>query len=208
MWRAFVSLAVVSRAFGRLALVVTALAMPGCGPRNLDLIITIDAGACMLMVPAGGSVLYQVTANGAASDAGAGSFCGACLAVNSAISGPDALVAFLHAHAPACAGVHPGTTLGVRITGWSVAGCPPSVTAPTFCADTPTVLVPDGTSNATLMLMLGCKTQCASVCKPTTCAAQGKDCGAISDGCNMVLDCGMCHPPLSCGVTVPNVCGR
>ena len=37
--------------------------------------------------------------------------------------------------------------------------------------------------------------------------AQGKDCGAISDGCNMVLDCGTCHPPLRCGAVTPNVCG-
>src|ERR1700758_3829276 len=27
-------------------------------------------------------------------------------------------------------------------------------------------------------------------CTPTTCAAQGKDCGAISDGCDGMLDCG------------------
>jgi hypothetical protein len=29
----------------------------GCGPRNLELVITVDAGACTLTVPAGGSVL-------------------------------------------------------------------------------------------------------------------------------------------------------
>ena len=30
-------------------------------------------------------------------------------------------------------------------------------------------------------------------CTPTTCAAQGKQCGASSDGCNQTLDCGSCR---------------
>ena len=32
--------------------------------------------------------------------------------------------------------------------------------------------------------------------------------GAISDGCNMVLDCGTCHPPEKCGAITPNVCDK
>jgi hypothetical protein len=67
--------------------------------------------------------------------------------------------------------------------------------------------VPNGTGDARLMLMLGCSA-CGSPCVPTTCMAQGKDCGPISDGCNGVLDCGTCHPPLSCSVYTPNVCGK
>ncbi len=45
-------------------------------------------------------------------------------------------------------------------------------------------------------------------CTPTTCAAQGKDCGLISDGCSKVLPCGMCPMGQRCGGGgVPNVCG-
>ncbi|MGZ3440827.1 MAG: hypothetical protein ACXVDD_14990 [Polyangia bacterium] len=191
-------------AFAR-ATALAALALAGCGPRALDVTLTVDATGCTLTVPAGGSVSYQVEANGIS--AGSGSFCGGCLTVDSAIAGSDALIAFLRAHAPSCAGVHPGTTIAVRVTGWSSGGCP-AANAPNFCADAPSQLVPDGTSNATLSFALTCKPQCSSICVPTTCMAQGKDCGAISDGCNMVLECGTCHPPLKCGVNTPNVCGR
>lgn len=45
-------------------------------------------------------------------------------------------------------------------------------------------------------------------CVPTTCAAHGKNCGALPDGCGAVLNCGACDAPLSCaGAGVPNVCG-
>ncbi len=191
MWRASASLALVA-------------VVAGCGSRSLDVAIAIDGSGCTLSVPAGGSVLYQLEANGTTAG---GSFCGACLAVDAAINGSDALLAFVRAHAPACAGVHPGTTIGVRLTGFAVAGCPTG-NAPAFCADGPTALVPDGTSNGAVMLTLACHAQCSGACVPTTCAAQGKNCGSISDGCNHVLDCGTCHPPLFCGAVMPNVCGR
>jgi hypothetical protein len=42
------------------------------------------------------------------------------------------------------------------------------------------------------------------VCTKTTCAAQGKDCGAISNNCDGVLQCGTCTAPKTCGST--NVC--
>ncbi len=46
------------------------------------------------------------------------------------------------------------------------------------------------------------------VCIPTTCAAQGKNCGVISDGCGGSLSCGTCSPaitppPPSC---IPTTC--
>jgi hypothetical protein len=45
-------------------------------------------------------------------------------------------------------------------------------------------------------------------CKPTTCAAQGKNCGSISDGCGGTLPCGSCTSPQTCGGGgVANVCG-
>jgi hypothetical protein len=194
MWSAFASAA--------LALVLVA----GCGPRRLDVSLSVDASGCTLTVPAGGSVLYQVEANGTGAGGG-GSFCGGCLAVGTAIASTSDLLAFLRATAPDCGGVHPGTTLAVRVTGWSAAGCPTG-NAPTFCADGPSQLVPDGTSDTTLTLPLTCRAQCSAVCVPTTCAAQGKDCGAISDGCNMVLQCGDCHPPQKCGTVTPNVCSK
>jgi hypothetical protein len=37
-------------------------------------------------------------------------------------------------------------------------------------------------------------------CTVTTCAAQGKTCGVISDGCGSTLPCG------TCGATLGNVC--
>ncbi len=49
-------------------------------------------------------------------------------------------------------------------------------------------------------------------CTATTCAAEGKNCGSISDGCGGVLDCGTCTDPECCGCAptgttgVPNVC--
>ena len=92
MWSAFTSAAL-------LALVACA----GCGPRALDVTLTIDGSGCMLSVPAGGSVLYQVEANGASA-----SVCGGCLAVDAAIGDATAMVAFLRTHAPSCSGVHPG----------------------------------------------------------------------------------------------------
>lgn len=45
-------------------------------------------------------------------------------------------------------------------------------------------------------------------CAPTTCAAQKKTCGTISDGCGGSLACGSCTAPQTCGGGgAPNVCG-
>jgi len=45
-------------------------------------------------------------------------------------------------------------------------------------------------------------------CTPTTCAAQGKNCGTIADGCGGTLTCGVCTAPQTCGGGgVANVCG-
>ena len=45
-------------------------------------------------------------------------------------------------------------------------------------------------------------------CTPTTCAARGKNCGTIPDGCGGTLTCGICTAPNTCGgAGVANVCG-
>ncbi len=45
-------------------------------------------------------------------------------------------------------------------------------------------------------------------CTPTTCAAQGKNCGTIANGCGGTLSCGSCTTPQTCGgAGIPNVCG-
>ena len=46
-------------------------------------------------------------------------------------------------------------------------------------------------------------------CVPTTCAAQGVECGPAGDGCgNVLASCGTCTPPQSCGGGgVPGKCG-
>jgi peptidoglycan/xylan/chitin deacetylase (PgdA/CDA1 family) len=45
-------------------------------------------------------------------------------------------------------------------------------------------------------------------CSATTCAAQGKNCGSISDGCTGTLNCGSCTSPQTCGGSgTANVCG-
>ena len=46
------------------------------------------------------------------------------------------------------------------------------------------------------------------VCAPITCAALGKNCGALEDVCGATLDCGACTLPQTCGGGgVDNVCG-
>ncbi len=45
-------------------------------------------------------------------------------------------------------------------------------------------------------------------CAPTTCAALGKNCGQVPNGCGGTLNCGACATPLTCGgAGVPNTCG-
>jgi hypothetical protein len=45
-------------------------------------------------------------------------------------------------------------------------------------------------------------------CTPTTCLAEGKNCGSISDGCGRTLNCGTCQGRQFCGGGgEDNVCG-
>ncbi|MFN0250957.1 MAG: RCC1 domain-containing protein [Kofleriaceae bacterium] len=43
-------------------------------------------------------------------------------------------------------------------------------------------------------------------CTPTTCAAQGAECGIIADGCGNTLTCGSCTGGETCGAMSPNKC--
>lgn len=46
------------------------------------------------------------------------------------------------------------------------------------------------------------------VCTPTTCSAEGWNCGSAGDGCGGTLQCGTCSAPATCGGGgVANVCG-
>lgn len=50
--------------------------------------------------------------------------------------------------------------------------------------------------------------QSPPTCTPTTCAAQGKTCGALADECGGSLQCGSCPEPKTCGGGgTPGVCG-
>jgi len=44
-------------------------------------------------------------------------------------------------------------------------------------------------------------------CVPTTCTAEGKNCGVISDHCGGLLGCGACQGDDICGGAAANVCG-
>lgn len=46
------------------------------------------------------------------------------------------------------------------------------------------------------------------MCTPVSCQQQGKNCGAADDGCGVVLQCGACTAPQTCGgAGTANVCG-
>jgi hypothetical protein len=148
-----------------------------------------------------------MSASGIDVDASSQSFCGACLPVAADLTTPAALLDFLRANAPRCAGVRPGSTLAVSVTAYSAPMC--STPSRIFCSQSPTAPLPDGTEDAEISFTLTCNRACNGLCMPTTCAALGKNCGPVSDGCGGNLECGMCNPPLKCGFGgVPNVCGR
>ncbi|MCC6901008.1 MAG: hypothetical protein IT377_18665 [Polyangiaceae bacterium] len=44
-------------------------------------------------------------------------------------------------------------------------------------------------------------------CSPKSCKDLGANCGATSDGCNKVIECGSCASGETCGAAGPNVCG-
>jgi hypothetical protein len=181
-------------------------ACAGC-ERRLDLQIALAADSCTTSIPAGGSLLYEVSAG--SSDGGARAFCGGCLLVTRQLDGTDAIVGFLRQAAPECAGVRPGSSLVVRLTAWNAGACPEAPAPRLFCSESQPVALPDGRSDAVAVAVLTCSLGCTAACKPSSCIALGKNCDTISDGCGGMLVCGDCKPPEKCGGTgIANVCGK
>jgi len=201
-------------AVGALATGALVVGAPGCGAHQLDLALALASDSCTSGVPASGSILFQVTpGSGGIDGGGARAFCGACLAVPSPLADANAILAFLRANAPACPGIAPGGTLRVALTAYGTPDCTDSTTSPKiFCSTSPEVPLPDGRADAVVSVVLTCDVGCAGICRPTTCAALGKNCGTVSDGCNGMLSCGSCTPPLKCGghggSGTPNVCSQ
>jgi hypothetical protein len=125
------------------------LAATGCGSHTLEVALSFSS-TCAVSVPSGGSVLYELSVDETA-DAGGGFVCGSCLAVPSALTGGDALVAYVRAHAPTCSGINPGAALQVRVTAWTMASCQTGNTAaPILCSSSTALAAPDGHSDAQL----------------------------------------------------------
>jgi hypothetical protein len=190
------------------------IALIGCGSHNLDLYLALASDSCTLPVPAGGSVLYQMTMSNPinAADGGASSSCSACLAVPNALPDSKAILAFLRANVPPCPNVHPNSQIQVALTAWSVPSCPGAQSSTrAFCSQSQSVTLPDGHGDAVVSVVLTCNPSCSSMCRPTTCTALGFNCGIVDNGCGMPLNCGTCTPPLKCGGGQdsqgnPNVC--
>jgi hypothetical protein len=80
------------------------------------------------------------------------------------------------------------------------------ITAFTEAADATGAYAIQFTSVVNVSLVSGI--EITNPCAPTTCAALGKNCGSISDGCGGTLACGACSGSQTCGGSgVGNLCG-
>jgi hypothetical protein len=81
------------------------------------------------------------------------------------------------------------------------------LTFPTECDNGP--MTPQ---EAVLEFMLFDLTACVQpytpLCTPSTCAAQGIQCGPAGDGCGNLLQCGTCPTGETCGGGGPSKCGK
>ncbi len=192
-------------AFALLVVLVTA-----CGARPLALEVTV-APSCPVSIPVGGSLQYELSVGIA--DAGAAQrVCGACLPVDTAISDTAGVLALVRARAPSCA-VERDSTFRLRLNSFAGAGCTAAVagvTAARLCAISPVLSSSDGRNDQRLAVTVSCAEGCDTTsCVPTSCAAEGKDCGSLPNGCGETLDCGTCKGNERCGGGgTDNVCGR
>jgi hypothetical protein len=172
----------------------------GCGPRSLDAHLALDHATCTGgAVPAGGSLYWQVSTDGVPL-----AECSACLTLAAGLADGDAVIAFLRVNAPGCERLTPRSTLDIHAAGWKDGKCPMkgAKAATLFCAHA-ALQVPDGRSDSSQTLTFSCDGSCALGCVPISCAAEGKNCGMLPDGCGNMLDCGKCAGGKPC---VANVC--
>jgi hypothetical protein len=205
----------------RLYLAAIALALVGCGNHSLDLALGLATDTCTVPVPAGGSILYQIAIEGPVDGGGASSLCGGCLAVPNALADSNAILMFLRANAPACANVKPNSSIQIALTAYKVPACTdgqPSTRA--FCAQSPSLPIPDGHADAVVSATLTCDPtcganltppgtgQCVSGCAPSACSpcctdsysGNGDSNQTCPSGCSCALSC---TGPSSCHFSCP-----
>ncbi len=110
-------------------------------------------------------------------------------------SGANPVTVALTSSHPGIAPVPPSVSIG---QGSNVASFSIQTTNPTQTT-TVTITATEGPRTVTDTLVVA-----ASTCVPTTCAAQGYQCGTPSNGCGGFLTCGTCLSPQVC--TFQNVC--
>src|SRR5438034_7496875 len=105
-----------------------------------------------------------------------------------------------------------GPTIAMTSNNPQVASVPPSVTIPPGSNVENVTIATSPVASTTTVTITGTDgprslsdtlTVQASSCTPTTCTAQGKNCGSISDGCGGTLTCGTCVATQTC---ISNVC--
>src|SRR3989442_7126848 len=105
-----------------------------------------------------------------------------------------------------------GPTIAITSSNPQVASVPPSVTIPPGSNVENVTIATSPVASTTTVTITGTEgprslsdtlTVQASSCTPTTCSAQGKNCGSISDGCGGTLNCGTCPAGQAC---ISNVC--